>query len=325
VKPSDRHKTAFATHMGLYQFRRMPFGLLSAPAVFGRMMRGLELHQYGAVNFFDDVLVHSVEFGSHMQQVDQVLKKLGDSKLTAKPSKVEIAFQSLEFLGHMVGKGTIRPEQSKVDKIMKVPVPQTRKQVRSLLGLTGFYRRYIPGYATVTAPLTELTKETGTARKPLPWTEDCQKALDKLQQLMSAKPILRLPDMEKSFTLRTDASSTGLGAVLLQEWDGVLFPVIYASRKLLDRETRYSTIERECLGIVWACTKLVRYLHGKHFTLQTDHKPLIFIKSASFRNSRVMRWALALQEFAFEVQPIKGEANIFADLLSRADSNQVVP
>ena len=325
VRPEDRHKTAFSTHMGLFQFTRMPFGLLSAPAVFERMMRQLHLEQIGALNFFDDILVHSVQFDKHLQQVDEVLTKLKQSGLTAKPSKVEVGFKSLEFLGHVVGEGIIRPEESKVQKIMQVPIPQTRKQVRSLLGLTGFYRRYIPGYASVTAPLTDLTKEKGAKRKPLAWTPECQEALTKLQQTLSCKPILRLPDMEKPFTLRTDASSTGLGAVLLQEWDGVLFPVLYASRKLLDRETRYSTIERECLGIVWATNKMVRYLHGRQFTLQTDHKPLVFLRSASFRNSRVMRWALALQEYAFEVQPIKGEANTFADLLSRANRDQEIP
>ena len=325
VKPQDRHKTAFATHLGLFQFTRMPFGLLSAPAVFERMMRELHLEESEAVNFFDDILVHGTQFDHHLKHVDEVLQKISNAGLTAKPSKVEIGFHKLEFLGHVVGEGMIRPEENKVKKIMEIPTPKTKKQVRSLLGLTGFYRRYIPDYATLSAPLTDLTKGHLPSRKPLEWSPKCQQALDKMKQALSSKPVLRLPDMEKQFTLRTDASSSGLGAVLLQEWGGDLFPVIYASRKLLDRERRYSTIERECLGIVWATGKLVRYLHGRRFILQTDHKPLTFLKSASFRNSRVMRWALALQEFAFDVEPIKGELNTIADLLSRADTDQLLP
>ena len=237
-----------------------------------------------------------------------MMQKLRKHGLTAKPSKVETDFENLEFLGHVVGKGTIRPEEGKIQKMLQVPVPKTRKQVRSILGLTGFYRRYIPNYATLSAPLTDLTKSSVPAKRSIEWTPQCQEALQKLQKVRSEKPILKLPNMRKQFTLRTDASSVGLGAVLLQEWEGELFPVIYASRKMLEREQRYSTIERECLGIVWAMDKLIKYLHGRKFVLQTDHKPLTFLKSASFRNSRVMRWALALQEFAFDVHPIKGES-----------------
>ena len=325
IKPEDRPKTAFATHLGLYQFTRMPFGLLSAPAVFARMMRLLSLERFSALNFFDDILIHSREFQNHCEHVEGVLETLKEHGLTAKPAKVLVGFRTLEFLGHVIGQGSIKPEESKIKKILTVPTPQTVKQVRSLMGLFSFYRRYVPKFAEITAPLTDLTKKTTGSSKKVNWTEECQEALERVQTVLSKEPVLRLPQLDQPFVLRTDASSTGLGAVLLQRADDKLHPVSYASRKLLDRETRYSTIERECLAIVWGIQKFVRYLHGRKFHLETDHRPLTFLKSASFKNGRVMRWALALQEYAFDVGPIKGDHNTLADLLSRAEADQTLP
>ena len=324
VLPEDRPKTAFATHQGLFQFIRMPFGLVSAPAVFARMMRMLHLADLSAENFFD-ILVHSASWSDHLHHVRNVLDRLKSYGLTARPSKILAGFQSLEFLGHVVGSGVLRPDESKTDKILQVSTPTTKKQVRSLLGLLSFYRRYIPGFASVAAPLTDLTKEGGRSCRPIHWTPDCASALQEIQDILSRKPVLLLPRLDLPFVLQTDASSTGLGAVLLQEFEDSLHPVCFASRKLLDREKRYSTIERECLAIVWAVHKFVRFLWGVRFVLQTDHRPLTYLRTSNFKNSRIMRWALSLQEFSFEVLPVSGQANVFADLLSRSAVDQVIP
>ena len=325
VLPEDRPKTAFATHQGLFQFIRMPFGLVSAPAVFARMMRMLHLADLSAENFFDDILVHSASWSDHLHHVRNVLDRLKSYGLTARPSKILAGFQSLEFLGHVVGSGVLRPDESKTEKILQVSTPTTKKQVRSLLGLLSFYRRYIPGFASVAAPLTDLTKEGGRSCRSIHWTPDCASALQEIQDILSRKPVLLLPRLDLPFVLQTDASSTGLGAVLLQEFEDSLHPVCFASRKLLDREKRYSTIERECLAIVWAVHKFVRFLWGVRFVLQTDHRPLTYLKTSNFKNSRIMRWALSLQEFSFEVLPVSGRANVFADLLSRSAVDQVIP
>ena len=324
VLPEDRPKTAFATHQGLFQFIRMPFGLVSAPAVFARM-RMLHLADLSAENFFDDILVHSASWSDHLHHVRNVLDRLKSYGLTARPSKILAGFQSLEFLGHIVGSGVLRPDESKTDKILQVSTPTTKKQVRSLLGLLSFYRRYIPGFASVAAPLTDLTKEGGRSCRPIHWTPDCASALQEIQDILSRKPVLLLPRLDLPFVLQTDASSSGLGAVLLQEFEDSLHPVCFASRKLLDREKRYSTIERECLAIVWAVHKFVRFLWGVRFVLQTDHRPLTYLRTSNFKNSRIMRWALSLQEFSFEVLPVSGQANVFADLLSRSAVDQVIP
>lgn len=322
VVSADRHKTAFQTPFGLFQFKRMPFGLVSAPATFARMMRQLKLEESNAVHFFDDVLVHSPSWKSHLKHVHKTLQKIVDYGLTIRPSKVFAGFRELEFLGFQVGAGFLKPTPEKVSKILSIPTPSTKKQVRSLLGLIGFYRRFVPNFSTVMAPLTDLTKGKGNSR--IIWTPDCQNALDRIRQIMSAAPVLRLPCVEQDFVLQTDASDTGLGAVLLQEFEGSLHPVSFASRKLLDRETRYSTIEKECLAIVWAVSVFARYLWGQCFMLQVDHRPLAYLNTAAYSNSRIMRWALSLQQFRFQIVPLKGEDNVVADILSRSDCTQLV-
>ena len=323
VDPLDRHKTAFATHLGLYQWLRMPFGLVSAPAVFARMMRSLQLDPESSLNFFDDVLIHSQTFQSHCMHVKDVLTKLKQFHLTARPSKITSGYKTIEFLGHVVGKGVLKPGDVKIRKILEIPTPTTKKQVRALLGLLSFYRRYIPNFATLTSPISDLTKESKA--RTITWTPVCEEALRKIKSAFSSAPVLKLPRLSDQFTLRTDASSVGLGAVLLQDFDGVLHPVCFASRKLLDRERRYSTIERECLAIVWSISKFSKFLWGSEFVLQTDHKPLTYLQTSKFKNSRIMRWSLSLQEYRFSVEPLPGTQNVLADLLSRADLEQSLP
>lgn len=195
--------------------------------------------------------------------------------------------------------------------------------MRALLGLISYYRRYVPNFATVVAPITELTK--GNSPKHIQWSNECVQALTHIQTVLSSQPILALPKFDKPFIVQTDASGVGLGAVLLQEYGGDRFPVAYVSRKLTGPETRYSTIERECLAIIWGISKLSRYLYGRKFILQTDHKPLVFLKTSVYHNSRIMRWMLALQEFQFSVETIKGTENLLADNLSRVEWDQFIP
>ena len=322
VKPEDRPKTAFQAPQGLFQFTRMPFGLVTAPATFARMMRQLDLESCSSMNFFDDILTASETWQEHLKDVQRMLKKLQENGLTVRPSKIYAGFRELEFLGHVVGDGKIRPEKSKVEKILSVSQPTSKKQVRSIMGLLGYYRRYIPGYSVITAPITDQLKGT---KKSITWTPECEAALKTVQTALSNQPILILPDLNKKYTVQTDASNSGIAGVLLQEQGDKLHPVAYVSRKLLDRETRYSTIEKECLAIVWTLKKLDRYLWGQRFLLQTDHKPLTFLNSAMFKNNRILGWSLALQGYSFEVKEIAGRDNILADMLSRSGADQVIP
>ena len=196
--------------------------------------------------------------------------------------------------------------------------PVTKKLLRGFLGLVSFYKMFIPQASELTGPLSDLLKKS--VHEPLLWIEDLRSRFELLKQALSSSPVLRLPDASQTFVLRTDASNHGLGAVLLQYHENRPHPIAYASRKLLDRERRYSTIERECLAIVFGVNKFDFFLRGKEFFLEVDHKPLVYLEKFKGRNDRVLRWALGLQPYKYRVVHIAGSDNIGADLLSRLDS-----
>lgn len=209
-----------------------------------------------------------------------------------------------------------RPVSDKVTAVSGMRVPATKKEVRSFLGMAGYYRQYVPEYSTIAAPLTDLTKKSAPTN--IRWEPIHQEAFGKLKSMLSTQPMLKLIDMTKSFLLQTDASEVGIGGVLLQlDDDGEKWPVAYASRKLRGAEKNYSVIEKECLAVVWCIKKFYRYLYGTHLYLETDHQPLRYLQTASQLNSRLMRWSIYLQQFSFTVCNIKGNENVGADCLSR--------
>ena len=312
VTDRDRDKTAFVTPEGQYQFRVLPFGMVNAPAVFTRMMRRLLQGLPHVLHYIDDILVFSSSWDDHIADVKRVFQRLREAHLTARPTKCHLACASVEFLGHVIGQGRMEPTTEKVQKVMSASRPTT---VRSFLGLVGYYRKFIPNMSAIAAPLTDLTKKNAPSK--VKWEEGHELAFRTLQNRLSNYPVLRLPDHEREFILRTDASDVGLGATLMQEYDEQYFPVYFASRKLLDRERVYPIVERECLALAWAVKKFAFYLMGRHFILQTDHYPLASLAQARMKNPRVLRWALALQAFQYRVQVIKGSENVGADFMSR--------
>ena len=317
LEESAKAKTAFLTPKGLYQFKVMPFGLVNAPATFSRLMRTVLTGLDHVHNYIDDILIHTQDWHEHLTILKRLLTRLREVKLTVKPSKCSIAYTNVEFLGHKIGNGELRPMQDKLEKIKSAPRPENKKQMRSFLGLCGYYRKFIEDFSTIAAPLTDRTK----AREPnkIIWTDREDKAYVTLKDALSSSPILILPNFQDPFVLRTDASDTGIGAVLLQERDEYERPVAYASRKLLPREQKYSAIERECLAVVWGINKFQIYLEGKEFILETDHQPLLYLQRAKLLNNRIMRWALSLQSYRFRIEAIPGKQNVGADFLSRVN------
>ncbi|XP_063600361.1 uncharacterized protein LOC134776542 [Penaeus indicus] len=315
LEKDSRKFTAFSTPAGLFQFTVLPFGLVNAPAAFNRLMRSLFGNMEGVETFLDDILVHATTWDQHCILLEQVLTKLCNANLTARPTKCELGKTTLEYLGHIVGEGQLKPTVEKTINIIDTPPPTSKKQVRSFLGLSGYYRRYIENYASIAAPLTELVKKSAPSK--VTWREEHQRAFDRLKYALSDKPILKLPDINNPFILRTDASEVGLGAVLLQEDADEKLPVAYASRKLSNTEQKYSVIERECLAVVWATKKFYKFLYGREFYLETDHQPLVYLDTAKSLNGRLMRWALALQEYRMIIRYIRGSENVGADFLSR--------
>ena len=267
-------------------------------------------------NFVDDVLTITEEWQRHLHVLRDMFHRIRQAGLTMKPWKCFFGYNSVECVGHVVGQGQLRTMEDKVSRIVNAPEPRTKKQLRAFLGLAGFYRRFLPSYASVAAPLTDLLKKG--APNQLEWGPAQDAAFHQLKAALSSEPVLHLPDSNKQFIVRTDASDNGLGAMLLQGHEDGVFPVMYLSRKLNAAERNYSVVERECLAIVWAIGRLQLYLYGRSFVLQTDHRPLLYLDQAKLTNPRVMRWALALQPYRYRTESIRGSDNVGADHLSRS-------
>ncbi|CAM4512955.1 unnamed protein product [Caretta caretta] len=314
---SAKERSAFITHLGLYEFNVLPFGLRNAPATFQRLVDGLlaGLGEY-AVAYLDDVAIFSDSWADHLEHLQKVLERIREAGLTVKAKKCQIGLNRVTYLGHQVGQGTISPLQAKVDAIQKWPVPKSKKQVQSFLGLAGYYRRFVPHYSQIAAPLTDLTKK----KQPnaVQWTGKCQKAFKKLKATLMSDPVLRAPDFDKPFLVTTDASERGVGAVLMQKGpDQEFHPVVFLSKKLSERESNWSVTEKECYAIVYALEKLRPYVWGRRFHLQTDHAALKWLHTVKETNKKLLRWSLALQDFDFDIQHISGASNKVADALSR--------
>ncbi|RUS72103.1 hypothetical protein EGW08_020129 [Elysia chlorotica] len=253
VRPSDVHNTAFVTMGQHYEFLRMPFGMVNSGMTMTRAVRRLLEGMDNVVDYIDDLLVHTKTWEEHLQVLEELFKRLKAANLVARPTKCELGATQVDFLGHCLGRGTVGLQDCNVEKVKDAPRPTTKKEIRSFLGLVGYYQPFIPNFAAIAAPLSDLTRK-GQPNK-IVWGEPQERAYATLKKAVISKPILVLPDVNKEFVLRTDASDIGLGATLLQNRDGHIFPVAYASRKLLDREKKYSVMERECLGIVWGIKK----------------------------------------------------------------------
>ncbi|KAL0173009.1 hypothetical protein M9458_033320, partial [Cirrhinus mrigala] len=316
LSPEDKAKTAFSTPTGHWQYCRLPFGLHGAPATFQRMMDILlRPHQAYAAAYLDDVVIHSEAWGEHLDRLRRVLTELRRAGLTANPRKCHLAQFDAQYLGFKVGRGMIRPQDRKVAAIQEAPRPSTKTQVRAFLGLAGYYRCFIPNFSSLAAPLTDLTRK-GQPEK-VAWSPELEETFRSIKAALTTEPVLRAPDFSCPFLLQTDASDTGLGAVLSQVQEGEEHPVLFISRKLSPAETRYAAVEKEALAVKWAVLELKYYLLGRQFTLLTDHAPLQWMARAKETNARVTRWFLALQDFHFEVRHRAGVANANADGLSR--------
>lgn len=312
--------TAFATHRGLMMFRVMPFGLKTACATFIRLMRKVLLGLANTDCYFDNIVVHNTNWSDHLQDLKDLLLRLRMHGLTASVSKCFWGFSKIKYLGVLLGNNCITPLEDKINAIQLMPLPVNKKQLRSFIGTVGYYRKFVKNFASIAAPLNDLLKKHSSNK--LQWSDDKIESFNKLKLSLVSKPILCLPDESKTFYLRSDASDLGLGAVLLQDVDGVKMPIAYASRKLLDREKNYATIEKECLSIVWAIHKFKLYLYGKEFIIQTDQRPLVYLRNMKNTNGRLMRWALALQCYTYSIDYIKGSENVGADVLSRCPLNE---
>ncbi|GFO34866.1 Zinc finger protein [Plakobranchus ocellatus] len=317
VRKEEIPKTAFVTMDCHYEFLRMPFGMMNSGATLTRAVKKLLCGMDNVVDYIDDLLIHTETWEAHVKTLSELFKRLQEANFIVKPVKCLLGSRTVDFLGHSVGRGAIGLQDENVEKVRNAPRPKTKREVGAFLGLVGYNKEFVPNLAAVSAPLSDLV------RKGQPnivnWGDSQVRAYNSLTVAVTSKPALQLPDVEKKFVLRTDTSDRGLGAARMQENEGTLFPVAYTSKKLTDRERKYPVTEREALAIVWGVKKFSLYLYGTVFALQTDHGALQFLNAAMFDSPRIMRWALALQMYNFDVQYIKGSENVGADYLSRIE------
>ncbi|GJU06978.1 putative nucleotidyltransferase, ribonuclease H [Tanacetum coccineum] len=311
VREQDISKTAFRTRYGHYEFLVMPFGLTNAPAVFMDLMNRI-FHEYldkFVIVFIDDILVYSKSEEEHERHLRIVLEILRQKKLYAKFSKCEFWLQQVAFLGHIVSANGIIMDPSKVKAITKWPKPTTVTEVRSFLGLAGYYRRFVEGFSRLALPLTQLMIKG----EKFVWTDERQESFEELKRRLVSAPILTLPSGSGGFQIYSDASKKGLGCVLMQHGK----VIAYASRQLKPYEVNYPTHDLELAAVVFALKIWRHYLYGEACDIFTDHKSLKYIFTQRELNMRQRRWLELLKDYDTNIQYHPGKANVVADALSR--------
>ena len=314
----SRQKSAFTTYCGLFEFVRMPFSLCNAPATFQRLMQrvlaGLEWRT--CFVYLDDILVASRSFEEHLQHLREVFTRLRDAGLRLKPRKCSLLRDEVPFLGHIISTDGVRPDPAKIEKVQRYPAPTDATQVRQFLGLASYYRRFMPAFAKVSAPLRALTKKNATFQ----WTSECETAFTELKCLLTTAPVLAYPRFgpDRSFAFETDTSGVGLGAVLSQiQDDGVIHPIAYASRSLDKHERNYGISELETLGLVWAVRYFRPYLLGHPCVVYTDHAACLSILNSARPSGKLARWALTIQEMDLTIKHKAGRENSNEEALCR--------
>jgi hypothetical protein len=317
VAPEDRQKTAFISHRGHWQFKRLPMGLINSPATFQRMVDAVlgELKWVICFGYFDDVCIFSNSFEEHLMHIRTVLNKLRDNGLTINPKKVQLCRIKLKFLGYIIFNGQTIPNPEKVEAIHNFKRMKCVRDVRKFLGLLGFYRRLIPEMAKISQPLLNLLRKDAKFE----FTEKCEEAFNKLKTSITELSKVYLPDLNKPFIISSDGSLSGLGAVLAQEYEGERYPIYWASRRLSAAEQRYSSPEFELLAVIWAIEKFSGYIEFTHFILETDHQAIMWLQRMKEPQGRLGRWYFKLQSYDFEVRHRPGTSAVMKvpDALSR--------
>ena len=311
VREKDIPKTAFRTRYGHFEFRVMSFGLTNAPTVFMDLMNNVfrPFLDLFVIVFIDDILVYSRSEAEHADHLRIVLGVLRTRELYAKFSKCEFWLNSVSFLGHVVAADGIRVDSQKIEAVKTWPRPTTPTEVRSFLGLAGYYRRFVEGFSSISAPLTRLTQKSAKFQ----WTDACERSFQELKDRLTSAPVLTLPEGLEGYVVYCDASGVGLGCVLMQHGK----VIAYASRQLRKHERNYPTHDLELAAVVHALKIWRHYLYGVHVDIYTDHKSLQYIFKQKELNLRQRRWLELLKDYDVDILYHPGKANVVADALSR--------
>lgn len=338
LEECDKPKTAFVCPLGFWEFNRMPQGITNAPSTFQRLMEKCmgNMNLKEVLVFLDDLIVFSETLEEHENRLLRVLHRLKEYGLKLSPEKCKFFQTSVRYLGHIVTQNGVETDPEKVCALKTWPRPNNLKELRSFLGFSGYYRRFVKDYSKIVKPLNELTSGYPPIRKgskrikpgckyfnpkePFAdrWTPACQQAFDSIIEKLTSSPVLGFADPRLPYILHTDASTSGLGAALYQEQEGQMRVIAFASRGLSRSEARYPAHKLEFLALKWAVTeKFHDYLYGAPFSVITDNNPLTYILTSAKLDATSYRWLAALSTFSFDIKYRSGKQNMDADGLSR--------
>lgn len=315
--PEARAKTAFITPDETGEFTRMVFGLMNAPFYFSKVMQLAlgDLRDKVAMFYLDDILIPGKSWQDLSERLKLVLEALRRAKLTINLKKSFFMVDEVEYLGNTISKVGIQPGRRKAEAVSHYPVPNDKHEVRRFHGLASFFRKFIPSFAQVAEPLTRLLKKDAI----FVWSDEQQRAYEKLRELITARPILKPYISSRPTELHTDASATGLGAMLMQRDDHNDLRLVYAiSRRTTEPERHYHSSKMELLAIVWAVSRLRPILINVAFKIISDCQALIYLNSMKMRNAQVARWYATLNEFEYDIEHRPGTKMNHVDALSRA-------
>lgn len=329
MKGTDIEKTSFSVNNGKYEFLRMPFGLKNAPSIFQRSMDDILRKHIGKIChvYIDDILVFSESLEEHKNNLNTIIETLKNANMKISLEKSKFYQTEVEFLGYIVAYNIIKTDPKKIETISNFPVPTTLRQLRSFLGMTGYYRKFMQNYASIAKPLTKhLSGENGrisqhmSKKTEVKLDQEGILACKQLKDLLINQIELIQPDFNKKFVLTTDASNNAIGGVLTQEGK----PITFISKTLNSTEQNYATNEKELYAIVWALKNLRNYLYGvSNLEIHTDHQPLTFAVSTRNPNAKMKRWHAFIEEFAPKMVYKPGTTNVVADALSRQFLNNL--
>ena len=313
-------KSAFVTPLGKFEYRKVPFGLAQAPAYFQQLINHVLVGFAFCFGYLDDILVYSTDAEKHFQHLDKVFARLRAADLKLRKEKCAFFTKALHYLGHTLSGEGIQPLSDKIEAIENMPSPTSVTEIRQVLGLAGYYRKFIPAYADITRPMTNLIKKD----VPFIWTPACEEAMDTLRYALSHKPVLIYPDPNLPYTLFTDASKYAWSGVLTQKQQeeddkdkGTLHPIRYVSGMFIGSQKNWATLTKEAFAIFRSVTKLSFYLEDADIILRSDHLPLKKFLLHNTMNAKVNNWAIEMSGFRIQFEFIKGIKNTLADTLSR--------
>ena len=315
MHPEHKEKTSIITPDGLYQYNVLPFGLCNAPAAFQRLVDKIFQHLKwtSVLIYLDDIVVFARNFEEHQSRLKEVFQSLEKANLTLKPSKCVFGANHLNYLGHIISEDGVAVDPEKTNAAANFPQPKNPTDVRSFLGLAGYYRRFVKNFTKIAAPLTKLTEKS----TPFQWEDEQQQAFDELKKRLTSAPVLVYPDENAPTALHTDASGYGMGATLTQIQDGKERVVAYASQKFSSSEKKYSTTDRELLAVFYAVKKFRPYLHGRPFDIITDHHTLCHMLKLQDPSDRICNITMYLQKYDYTIKYKSGKKHTDADSLSR--------